>query len=87
VAAWLLGIGAPLLAAVIWGAVVAPKARWRLPRPVRVVVELGLFGVGQAPGGRPAAGARAGPRRRRAGHLAAEHGAERRSRADAPPPR
>jgi hypothetical protein len=46
VAAWRLGIGAPLLAAVIWGAVVAPKARWRLPRPVRVVVELGLFGVG-----------------------------------------
>jgi hypothetical protein len=45
VAAWLLGIGAPLLAAGIWGALVAPKARWPLPLPLRVLVELLLFGV------------------------------------------
>jgi Protein of unknown function (DUF2568) len=27
--AWVLGIGAPLLAAIVWGAWVAPKARCR----------------------------------------------------------
>ncbi len=43
--AWLLGIGAPLLAAGIWGALVAPKAKWPLPPPARVVVEVLLFAV------------------------------------------
>jgi hypothetical protein len=43
--AWVLGIGAPLLAAVVWGAWVAPKARWPVPLPTRVVIELVLFGV------------------------------------------
>jgi uncharacterized protein DUF2568 len=41
--AWVLGIGAPLAAAVLWGAFVAPKARWPVPRPVRVAIELVLF--------------------------------------------
>jgi Protein of unknown function (DUF2568) len=45
VGAWVLGIGAPLLAAVVWGAVVAPKARWPVPTPTRVVIELVLFGA------------------------------------------
>jgi hypothetical protein len=42
---WVLGIGAPLLAAVVWGAWVAPKARWPVPLPTRVVIELVLFGA------------------------------------------
>ena len=44
--AWLLGIGAPLVVAVIWGMFVAPKARWPLPVSARVVLELVLFGAG-----------------------------------------
>jgi hypothetical protein len=36
---------APLLAAAVWGALVAPKARWPVPVPTRVVVELVLFGA------------------------------------------
>ncbi len=43
--AWVLGVGAPLLAAVVWGALVAPKARWPVPIPARVVIELALFGA------------------------------------------
>jgi Protein of unknown function (DUF2568) len=42
---WVLGLGAPLMAAVVWGAWVAPKARWPVPMPVRVVIELVLFGA------------------------------------------
>jgi Protein of unknown function (DUF2568) len=45
VGAWVLGVGAPLLAAVVWGALVAPKARWPAPIPARVVIELVLFGT------------------------------------------
>jgi hypothetical protein len=45
VGAWLLGVGAPLLAAVVWGAWVAPKARWPVPLPTRVVIELVLSGA------------------------------------------
>jgi Protein of unknown function (DUF2568) len=41
--AWLLGLGAPALAAAVWGAFVAPKARWPVPAPVRVAIELVLF--------------------------------------------
>jgi hypothetical protein len=43
--AWVLGVGAPLLAAVVWGAWVAPKARWPVPIPTRIAVELVLFGA------------------------------------------
>jgi hypothetical protein len=46
--AWVLGVGAPLLAAVVWGAWVAPKARWPVPIPARVVIELVLFGAAAA---------------------------------------
>jgi Protein of unknown function (DUF2568) len=45
---WVLGIGAPVLAAAVWGAFVAPKARWPVPAPVRVAIELVLFGVAAA---------------------------------------
>ena len=43
-AAWMLGVGAPLLAAVVWGALVAPKARWSVPISTRVAIELVLSG-------------------------------------------
>jgi hypothetical protein len=34
---------APLVWAIVWGAFVAPKAKRRLPDPVRFVVEMALF--------------------------------------------
>jgi Protein of unknown function (DUF2568) len=40
-----LGVAAPLAAAVIWGLWVAPKAKRRLRDPARLVVELLLFGA------------------------------------------
>jgi hypothetical protein len=43
--AWVLGVGTPLLAAAVWGAWVAPKARWPVPIPTRVLIELVLFGA------------------------------------------
>jgi Protein of unknown function (DUF2568) len=46
--AWLLGIGAPTLAAVVWGAFVAPRARWPVAPPLRVAVELVLFAAAAA---------------------------------------
>ena len=45
---WLLGLGAPLLAAVVWGAFVAPKASRPTVDPVRLVLEVGVFGGGVA---------------------------------------
>jgi hypothetical protein len=59
VGAWVLGIGAPVLAAAVWGAFVAPKARWPVPAPLRVAIELVLFGVAAASlaaAGQPLAG-------------------------------
>jgi Protein of unknown function (DUF2568) len=56
--AWLLGVGAPTLAAVVWGAVVAPRARFPVPAPVRVQIELVLYAlaaVGLAAAGQPVA--------------------------------
>ena len=43
--AWLLGVGAPVLAAIVWGAFVAPRARFPVPAPVRVRIELVLYAV------------------------------------------
>jgi Protein of unknown function (DUF2568) len=43
--AWLLGLGAPALAAFVWGTFVAPKARVPVPAPVRVQIELVLYAV------------------------------------------
>ncbi|NJN53781.1 MAG: YrdB family protein [Anaerolineae bacterium] len=44
----LVGIGAPLLAAVVWGLLVSPKAKRRLADPWRFVCELVLFVWGAA---------------------------------------
>jgi Protein of unknown function (DUF2568) len=38
-----LAVLLPVLAAVLWGVLLAPKARRRLPDPGRLVVELALF--------------------------------------------
>lgn len=40
------GVGAPLLAAVVWGMLVAPKAANQLADPARFFVELALFALG-----------------------------------------
>ena len=40
-----LAVVAPLVAALVWGAVVSPKARVRAPAPVRLLVELAIFGA------------------------------------------
>ena len=41
-----LALAAPLLAALVWGLVVSPKARVRAPAPVRLLVELAVFAAG-----------------------------------------
>ena len=41
--AWVLGLGAPTLAAAIWATFVSPKARRPVSLPVRVSVEIDLF--------------------------------------------
>ena len=38
-----LGIVLPLAVAVVWGAWIAPKARRRLPDPLRLAIELVIF--------------------------------------------
>jgi uncharacterized protein DUF2568 len=43
-----LGIGAPFLAAVAWGAFVSPKAGVKLAEPLRLAVELLFFGAAAA---------------------------------------
>jgi hypothetical protein len=43
-----LGIGVPLLAAVIWGFFMAPKSSRRLRDPWRLLAELALFGLAAA---------------------------------------
>ena len=40
-----LGIGAPLVAAVVWGTFVAPKAIVPAPTPVRILIEVVIFGL------------------------------------------
>ena len=43
-----LGVAAPLTAAVVWGLWIAPKAKRRLRDPVRLALELILFGAAGA---------------------------------------
>lgn len=38
-----LAVALPLIMGAVWGAVVAPRARWRLSDPARLLVELCLF--------------------------------------------
>ena len=40
-----LGIGAPLMAAILWGLFVAPKATIAAPSGVRLLIELAVFGL------------------------------------------
>ena len=48
IARWALGIGAPLLAAIVWGTFVAPKAAMSVSSPVRLGFELLVFGAAVA---------------------------------------
>ncbi len=43
-----LGLGAPLVAGVVWGLYVAPKARNRLPDPFRLLLEIMVFAAAAA---------------------------------------
>jgi hypothetical protein len=43
-----LGLGAPLVAAVVWGTFVSPKAAIPLSAPVWILVQAGVFGVAMA---------------------------------------
>ncbi len=52
-----LGIGVPLLTAVVWGLFIAPRATVTVPAPVNVALRILVFGlaaVGLAAAGRPA---------------------------------
>jgi len=52
-----LGVGVPLLVALVWGAFVAPKALVKVPMPLRLALKAAVFGaaaVGLATAGRPA---------------------------------
>jgi hypothetical protein len=42
----LLAIALPATAAVLWGLLAAPKARWRLPLRLRAPFELSVFALG-----------------------------------------
>jgi hypothetical protein len=56
--AWVLGLAAPVVAAIVWGTFVAPRARLPVPAPVRVAIELVLYALaaaGLAAAGQPAA--------------------------------
>ena len=44
----ILAIGAPLLAALVWGTFAAPRATVHLPGPGRLAVELAVFGCAVA---------------------------------------
>jgi hypothetical protein len=48
VAQWLVGLGAPLIAAVVWGRFVSPKASHPATDPERLLLELLVFGAGAA---------------------------------------
>ena len=44
----LLGIGSPLLMAIIWGAFIAPKASFPVSVPVGVILQIIIFGLAGA---------------------------------------
>lgn len=41
--AWVLGLGAPAAAAVVWGLFVSPRAKRPVPLPIRLAIEIDLF--------------------------------------------
>ncbi len=45
---WVLGLGAPLVAAAVWGRFVAPKASHPTVDPLRLALEVLVFGSGVA---------------------------------------
>jgi hypothetical protein len=45
---WALGLGAPLAFAMTWGALVAPKAPYRLQDPARLILEGAVFAAAVA---------------------------------------
>jgi hypothetical protein len=45
---WVLGIGAPLVAAVVWGLFIAPRARYRVSDPVWIGLQVAVFGAATA---------------------------------------
>jgi Protein of unknown function (DUF2568) len=45
---WVLGLGAPLLMAVVWGTFMSPKASHRVDDPVRILAEIAIFGAAVA---------------------------------------
>ena len=45
---WLVGVGAPVAAAAVWGTFVAPKASRPTVDPVRLLLEAAAFGSGVA---------------------------------------
>lgn len=47
---WLLGLGAPALMVVVWGAFAAPKARVKLPLAGVMAVKVVVFGAATAAG-------------------------------------
>jgi len=42
---WLLGLGAPLLVALVWGAFISPKAAVKVPKAVWVGLQVLVFGA------------------------------------------
>jgi membrane protein YqaA with SNARE-associated domain len=45
---WVIGLGAPLFVAVVWGRFMSPKASHPTVDPVRVLIEFTVFGSGVA---------------------------------------
>lgn len=41
---WLAVLGLPILVATVWGLFIAPKSQHQLDQPVRLIIELLLFG-------------------------------------------
>jgi hypothetical protein len=42
---WVLGLGAPLAMAVVWGLFMSPKAARPVREPIRLVAEIAIFGA------------------------------------------
>jgi Protein of unknown function (DUF2568) len=45
---WVLGLGAPLAMAVVWGSFMSPKATRPLHDPARLLAEIAIFGLAAA---------------------------------------
>ncbi len=41
---WVLGLGAPIAFAVVWGLFISPRAPMRTTDPSRIVLEIAVFG-------------------------------------------